>query len=126
MYPKNIQEYIVREIIAHNKYRDLEIEQLNKILQDFDITKCDVCLEYTRDGGSCGQCDFKCCGKCYDSKIKHVNTWNLSGTEMCEKCILTHCHFCISELESTDIKCPICNSIHCETCRKRWPKCCKN
>jgi hypothetical protein len=127
MYPKSIQEYIVEKIIKHNKYRDGEIEKLHKILEEFSIAKCDGCLRYINDGRLCDMCDLHYCENCYDEKVKHVNTRNLSGSNMCEKCIFRHCHFCMVEIELPfDRKCDTCNSILCETCTKRWPNCCGN
>ena len=125
MYPKNIQEYIVERIIKHNKYRDEEMRKLYKVLEDFDILKCDVCLEYSQNVKSCDMCDFKCCETCYDTKIRHIDTWNLSGCKMCEKCILIYCHFCIAEVGTNGRTCTICDSILCEKCTLRWPKCCE-
>ena len=126
MFPKNIQEYIVEGIIKHIKYRDAEVKKLYEILEDFGITKCDNCVEYTKDGRLCDMCDLHFCETCYDLKIKHVNTWNLSGSNMCDKCITVFCHFCMDDVKpNTGRRCNICISVLCETCKIRWPKCCE-
>ena len=116
MFPKNIQEYIVEGIIKHIKYRNDEVKKLYEILEDFGITKCDNCSQYTKDGRLCDMCDLHFCETCYDLKIKHVNTWNLSGSNWCEKCITIYCHFCMDDVKP--------NSILCETCKIRWPDSC--
>lgn len=64
---------------------------LGSVLEKYDIVQCNGCKEYSRDCDRCDLCDIWSCG-CI--KIKHIKTWYLSGTCMCEKCILTHCHFC--------------------------------
>ena len=126
MFPKNIQEYIVEGIIKHIKYRDDEVKKLYEILEDFGITKCDNCSQYTKDGRLCDMCDLHFCETCYDLKIKHVNTWNLSGSNMCDKCITVYCHFCIGKVGPAGRKCATCNSLLCETCTNRWRECCKS
>ena len=106
MYPKNIQEYIVESVIKHNKYRDDEIKELERLLVECDVSKCDKCLKYKIEMYSCHLCQINCCFGCSETEIKtfiSYNTYDRDTKEgftsfkvnVCNKCILNLCVKCI-------------------------------
>jgi hypothetical protein len=89
--PDNIQEYVVEKVIAHNKYKDFEVNRLRRTLTKLQKTTtsqcpschlpplehtfyvdCDICgdvVHCTRIGcneerESCNKCQRKCCESC--------------------------------------------------------------
>lgn len=64
MDPKHIEEYVARQVIMHMKYRDNEIEALQKELEilreeleEFDVILCSWCHKYRKYDRSCEFCD---------------------------------------------------------------------
>ena len=133
--PKNISEYVAEYVIKHNCYRDNEIKNLEDILNKFEIVKCRNCKKYHQylldNEDQCEICDNhndnyndSLCDNCLD--VQHYDTWNLSGMDMCKTCSLSHCHYCILEMntdESTIGKCEFCDTILCKRC-KTFLRCC--
>lgn len=106
---KNIAEYVAKYVIKANQYRDEEIKALENVLEEFEIIKCGKCLRYMNDFETCEMCDFRCCFSC--SNIKHYKTWNLSGMDMCEKCSLIYCHWCLCKVDTKHKTCPNCKDL---------------
>ncbi len=98
MKPANISEYVAARVIEHMRYRDAELETLNDIIQRSGIVKCSHCNLYcgSNQAEHCHVCDlWYCCG----SNIICIQTWNISGTNMCEKCIPDTCMNCALNVE---------------------------
>lgn len=106
--PKNIAEYVAQYIIKENKYRDDEIQRLQKVFKEFGIIECKKCKEYSYSNHleNCDLCDDINCYKC--STIKHYHSWNLSGINMCEKCSLIYCQYCLNNKEYNNKYCKEC------------------
>lgn len=110
----NIQEYVAERVIAHMKYRDEEIEILQKELEILrekaaykaDIIKCDWCNEYSDYDWECEFCERKSCTGC--KKVKKYPSWNLSGCTACDDCEAKYCTQCRSTKEECS-KLPICS-----------------
>jgi hypothetical protein len=106
---KNIQEFVANYVIAHNKYRDLEIEQLkaelNEILETCDIIKCNICNLYRDYYGSCEFCDIKTCASC--DYVQKYSSWNISGCYACDKCEKLYCTGC-RETKDKCLHLPMC------------------
>ncbi len=112
MKPANIFEYVAARVIEHMRYRDAELETLNDIIQRSGIIKCSHCNLYcgSNQAEHCQVCDlWYCCG----SNIICISTWNISGTNMCEKCIPDTCMNCASPAY---IACISCRDAKCEYC----------
>ncbi len=113
MYPKNIQEYIVESVIKHNKYRDDEIDELTKALNDMGATKCEICLKYKTEYNSCSMCDFRCCEFCSEAKLNVVLNSHSYYTYLCHECCKIYCNNCTGK----DIKkCDKCTERQCALC----------
>ena len=96
---KNIQEYVVNCVIAHMKYRDLELEQLKeeiKIMKEKletkDILKCGICKKYEEYDRTCDFCELVSCIEC--AYVKRYSSWNISGCTACNRCIELYCTMC--------------------------------
>ena len=109
MYPKNIQEYIVQEIIKHNKYRDYEIQEQEKLLKDSNIDKCGKCMKYKKEMNVCHMCLINCCIACSKTELKHFNSsdtydeitkegFSSLNIALCNKCSLVLCDLCINSI----------------------------
>lgn len=83
-------------------------------LEKWDIIACSECKKYSRDPDICDMCDIRSCG-CV--KITRVDTWNLSGMNMCEKCLPKYCHFCISQIDREESEK---NNGYCDNCEERF------
>ena len=102
-------EYVAQYIVKHNGYRDNEIAQLNEkirqleqnlqnsiaTLRELGFVKCSVCQTDVHNYDSCEMCEAKKCETCTD--IVHINSWNLSGMNMCFICRNTHCNHCLQQ-----------------------------
>ena len=106
--PRNIAEFVVKKVIEENKYRDDEIKKLQEVLKEFSIVKCEKCKEYNDAFATCDMCDDINCYKC--ATIKHYDTWNLSGMDMCNNCSLIYCHWCLKKKETNHENCLKCQS----------------
>lgn len=84
---KNIQEYVVENIIKHIE----ELKEIKNVLSEFGIIKCNRCNKYTDKYIT--DCDF-CLEKCCNSCIKNYTDWNISGIYVCEKCVFIWCVWC--------------------------------
>jgi hypothetical protein len=106
---RNIAEYVAKYVIKANQYRDEEIKTLENVLEEFEIIKCNKCLEYVKNFDSCEMCEYKCCLTC--STVKHYSSWNLSGMDMCEKCSVIYCHWCLLQVNTKDKTCLNCKDL---------------
>lgn len=124
MNPKNIQEYIVQGIIKHNKYRDDEIDELKKALDDMGISKCGICLKYSKEYNVCSGCEFACCDSCLETKLKRINNSCSYPTYLCDECSKIYCNHCmVTDIKKCD-KCAEREDALCEYCHERWPEWC--
>ena len=133
MNATDIKDYVVKYVIQYLKDRDQELNELRKELSmvkemaadECDIIKCDSCSKYRKVWEKCDICDVVICEDCInDNKvITHVQTWNLSGTWMCSKCITEYCHFCAN---IGYMGCSQCRDISCERCAKLSRGTCKH
>lgn len=98
---RNIQEYVAVRVIEHMKYRDAEIQQLQKDFDelsrcaaDHDIVKCQFCHYYGSYSLTCDFCDKPSCRDC--EAVRNIHSWNLAGSWclMCEECETIYCSQC--------------------------------
>jgi hypothetical protein len=97
----NIQEYVLKKILENNRYRDEEINKLQKILLKFGIRKCKNCSEYDKYFVECDFCRKEFCDNCFIGNIKNY----LSGVMLCNECSNFWCQWCVEK--KIDCKCKI-------------------
>lgn len=109
MNPAHAMEYVAQYIVKHNEYRDNEIVQLNKRIQqledrlnvaettlkELDTVKCTSCQAYVNNIDRCEMCETEKCQTCSD--IQHIESWNRSGMNMCFICRNMYCNFCLDK-----------------------------
>ena len=119
------KDMLIKIIETLQKPLNERIKELEDVLKEFDIEKCNVCDTYVTDGHAyCGQCDFRCCETCAKKLIHHFESWNLSGVDMCNGCMKTYCHYCLGKLEEDILPCEFCESLFCNDCVSKRYRCC--
>lgn len=66
-----------------------EIKKLKSVLLFHGIVQCNGCKEYSINCESCDICDNDYCSSINCIKIIHKKSMYLSGTKICENCLLT-------------------------------------
>jgi len=102
---ENYQQFMKALKADQQNEQLLENQRFKQILEKYDIYPCSRCKEYTRDPNHCDMCEEYSCG-CF--KITRVKTWNLSGMEMCDKCLPLYCHFCCASKNNGNELCDVC------------------
>lgn len=89
---KNLEEYVVEKVLEFMRYRDEEIREMARCLEDFDIIKCPFCDRYGRYHLECEFCERVSCTTCVE--VENQRSWNLSGCNICHECEKKYCTGC--------------------------------
>lgn len=100
---KNIEEFVIKNVIKHMEYRDTEIiemqneiQTLKDLLEVRNVVKCGGCNHYGEYIGTCDICEIESCSdcECKDRCVKSYRSPYLSGTCLCNACANLHCAWC--------------------------------
>jgi len=113
MDPKNIQEFVARQVIAHLAYRDTELseksEQLRQceaILRIHGVFQCAKCKIYSDECQLCDSCEKNYC------PLHSQRTWDgvYEDTRLCKECVSNACHVCGAKGYKS---CRFCKTVRC-------------
>ena len=102
-------EYVGKYVVKCIAYRDYEIVQRDKKIQQLEqdlqntlntleelgFVRCNVCQTVVHNYHTCEMCSAKKCETCED--IIHISSWNLSGMNMCFICRNSYCNHCLKQ-----------------------------
>lgn len=102
--PDNIQEFVVEKVVAHNKYKDFEVNRLRRTLTKLQKTTT----------SECPSCELRPLEHIFYVDIVHCTRLGCDEErESCHKCQRKCCESCLYSCMGEDFRC---NSQTCILC----------